>query len=29
MHKADECVAIADLQALVLIYRDFLEAFGL
>ncbi|NVN45576.1 succinyl-diaminopimelate desuccinylase [Asaia spathodeae] len=29
MHKADECVAIADLQALVLIYRDYLEAFGL
>lgn len=29
MHKADECVAIADLEALVRIYRDFLEAFGL
>lgn len=29
MHKADECVAIADLEMLVLIYRDFLEAFGL
>lgn len=29
MHKADECVAIADLRTLVLIYRDFLEAFGL
>jgi len=29
MHKADECVAIADLQALTLIYRDYLEAFGL
>ncbi|GBQ96990.1 succinyl-diaminopimelate desuccinylase [Asaia lannensis NBRC 102526] len=29
MHKADECVAVADLEALVRIYRDFLEAFGL
>ncbi|GBQ92827.1 succinyl-diaminopimelate desuccinylase [Asaia krungthepensis] len=29
MHKADECVAIADLRALTLIYRDYLEAFGL
>lgn len=29
MHKADECVPVADLETLVGIYRDFLEAFGL
>ncbi|WP_373277610.1 succinyl-diaminopimelate desuccinylase [Asaia astilbis] len=29
MHKADECAALDDLETLVSIYRDFLEAFGL
>ncbi|GAJ27574.1 succinyl-diaminopimelate desuccinylase [Acidomonas methanolica] len=28
MHKADEHVALADLEALRAIYRDFMEAFG-